>query len=210
MAPSPSFLLLRRESRPKADHLIALRRGLESSPRRGKRFCGMAFAPGAPRCSRENCGLFRVFPRSPRKHADLIFALLRGLKGHLEEERGILGTPFASSAPRCSREHCGLFKVFRSATPRKHTFSTGRSFSRTVLATRGCSHEGPLRSTHLRGAKNVCSEPRVVLTMASGCPGRFRSAEGAGTRNPSAAPIEKDAGEERGSFRKPRYSGSSA
>ena len=112
VAPSPSFLLLQRESRPKADRLIALRRGLESSPRRGKRFCGMAFAPGAPRCSRENCGLFRVFPRSPRKHADLIFAPLRGLKGHLEEERGILGTPFASSAPRCSREHCGLFRVF--------------------------------------------------------------------------------------------------
>ena len=97
-----------------------------------------------------------------------------------------------------------------SAMPRKHPFSTERSFSRTVLATRGCSHEGLLRRTHLRGAKNVCSEPRAVLTMASGCPGRFRSAEGAGTRNPSAAPIEKDAGEERGSFRKPRYSGSSA
>ena len=169
----------------------------------------MAFAPGAPRCSRENCGLFRVFPRSPRKHADLVFALLRGLKGHLEEERGILGTPFASSAPRCSREHCGLFRVF----PRrrgKHTFSTGRSFSRTVLATRGCSNEGPLRSTHLRGAKNVCSEPRVVLTMASGCPGRFRSAGGAGTGNPRAAPKEKDTGEERGSFPKTRNVGSSA
>ena len=36
VAPSPSFLLLRKESRPKADLIIALRRGLKGSPRRGK------------------------------------------------------------------------------------------------------------------------------------------------------------------------------
>ena len=176
MAPSPSFLLLRRESRPKADHLIALRRGLESSPRRGKRFCGMAFAPGAPRCSRENCGLFRVFPRSPRKHADLIFALLRGLKGHLEEERGILGTPFASSAPRCSREHCGLFRVFprcRGSThlaqnvpsaerclPREGVPTRAPYAALTFGAPRTCVLSPGLSSRWLPGAPAVSEVPR--------------------------------------------------
>ena len=52
------------------------------------------------------------FPLNARKQTDFILALLRGHKGHLEEGRGNLGTPFAPGATPCSREHSGLFRVF--------------------------------------------------------------------------------------------------
>ena len=140
----------------------------------GRGFCGMAFAPGAPRCSRENCGLFKVFliaPEACRSYIRSSEGTQRPPRRGKRDFRNAVCAQCAALFPRALRVIQGF-----SAMPRKHPFSTERSFSRTVLATRGCSHEGPLRSTHLRGAKNVCSEPRVVLTMASGCPGRFRSA----------------------------------
>ena len=82
--------------------------------------------------------------------------------------------------------------------------------SRKVLATTGCSHEGPCHSTHTRGAENTCSKPRGVLTRAPGYPGRCREAGETEPEIDAQSPIEKDVGEERGSFPKPRNSGSSA
>ena len=82
--------------------------------------------------------------------------------------------------------------------------------SKKVLAATGCSHEGPFHSTHTRGAENTCSQPRVVLTRASGCPGRWRKAGEPEPEIHAPSPIEKDAGEERGSSPKTRNAGPSA
>ena len=124
----PRRVLIRRRSARKGWRLrhpfccfgeIALRRGLKSSPRRGNlrdavcAWCDALF----PRALR----VIQGFSLNARKQTDFILALLRGHKGHLEEGRGNLGTPFAPSAPPCSREHCELFRVSRFAPGGTHS-----------------------------------------------------------------------------------------
>ena len=92
----------------------------------------------------------------------------------------------------------------------KTTICKRKFFQKNGACSERCPHRGRLPQQVPPVARNVRSEHRVEFRRVFGCPGRFSKAGGAGTINPRANPIEKDAGEERGSFRKPRYSGSSA
>ena len=116
-------------------------------------------------------------------------------KGAVDPE-GSLGEPWSRTAHRRAIVHR---RPLRRAVG-----------SRTAFTATGCSHEGLCHSKHTLGARRTCSQPRVVLTRAPGCPGPCREAGKTEAEIDAPSPIEKDAGEERGSFPKPRNSGSSA
>ena len=151
-------------------------------------------ASSAPRGLRGHCRLFKVFLMSAGNAciecAALIARALRVIQGFSltpAEKNPLLQQVL-------SEERC-LQREF---------------FQKNGACSERCPHRGRLPQQVPSVARNVRSEHRVEFRRVFGCPGRFSKAGGAGTINPRATPIEKDAGEERGSFRKPRYSGSSA
>ena len=101
MAPSPSFLLLRRGRTSE---------GTEKFPSK-REFAGCSLRMVRRAVPASTAGYSGFFPERPEANR-FILALLRGHKGHLEEGRGNLGTPVAPGATPCSREHSGLFRVF--------------------------------------------------------------------------------------------------